>query len=148
MDGIAGGYGEFGFRLTSEDNGFVLRDSIMIGGCGANITDNKSSYGGATIGNKLIFGGKYNCNDLIFRVYGFTGGNFGVFKTSNHSFFQSPFITDVFIGGGLEMQFAPDLAFVLEFGGNCRFLVGNEKKNFPGFSNSSPLLTIGYRTLI
>ena len=27
-----GGYGEFGFKLIPEDKGFVLRNSILIGG--------------------------------------------------------------------------------------------------------------------
>ena len=53
------------------------------------------------------------------------------------------------VGGGFEFQFCQGCAFVTEFGGVQRFLVGgksNISSNISNFPNHAPCLTIGFRT--
>ena len=67
-------------------------------------------------------------NDSANVSYRTTSGGFGEF------------------GGGFEFQFVKGCAFVTEFGGVQRFLVGGGKTNISNFPNHAPCLTIGYRT--
>ncbi len=145
---FSGGFGEFGVNLLPQEKNFVLRDCIYVLGEGGELDrDNQLNYGAFEMGDKLIMGGRVNCSDLIVRSYGFTACAIGMFSCEGHRFFTAPFMINLSFGGGFEFQFAKNTAFVIEFGGLNRFLAGNEKRDFEHFSKSSPLLTIGYRTL-
>lgn len=142
-----GGSGEIGFKLVSEDNGFVLRNCIVFEGLGTTIQkESKLNYGAFFINDKILIGGKYNCNDSIIRSYAFLGGGFGLLGCKGHKFIEAPYLAKFYGGGGFEFQFVKDLAFVVEFGGGCTGPIGKNTKSFLGYANSNPTLTIGYRS--
>lgn len=145
---IAGGSAEFGFGLIDENKkNIVFRNSIYLKGFGGNLKDEYNiNFGGLALGDKISFGGKYCCQDFVVRVYGFTGFGVGIFKEENHTFLERPLLAEYSLGGGFEFQFTPKMAFVLEFGGENTFTIWN-KESYRGFSYSSPILTIGYRSL-
>ena len=147
---LTGGFGEFGINLLPKEKNFVLRNCFFVQGEGSSLElgeapGNKIEVGGLEIGDKLLIGGRYNCPGFIIRSYGFIGGSFGFFSWDDHSFGSKPFIVSAKFGGGFEFQFSTDCAFVVEFGGVQRFLVGGTDVNLPNFSNHAPCLTIGYR---
>lgn len=148
---FAGGYGEYGFNLLSEENKVVVRDCIYIEGQGGYLAKNDSlGYGALEIGNKFILGGKIKCNDFIIRSYGFSAVGVGLYTCEGHIFFSLPIIIDLSLGGGFEFQFASKMAFVIEFGGLFRMFAGEnnyEKKIYPSYS-TSPSLSIGFRSYI
>ena len=147
---FAGGFGEFGFNLLSEENNFLVRDCIFIQGQGGYLAKNDSlEYGALEIGNKLIFGGKSNCDKFIIRSYGFAAGGVGLYICEGHKIFSMPLLIDLSFGGGFEFQYTRHMAFVIEFGGTSRMFVGknrNKENNISDYSKSTPSLTIGFRS--
>jgi hypothetical protein len=146
-DKITGGSGEFGFRLISEKNNYVLRNCIFIQSEGGALFNKTDSFYGLEAGDKIIFGGCFKRNDFAVRAYGFGGASFCLFKTETCRFFEGPYLMSIKFGGGFEFQFCQSMAFVVEFGGTSRFLLGNQNSELNDFSKHSPVLTIGYRTL-
>lgn len=146
--GRSGGFGEFGFRLVDENiNHFVLRDSITIGGYGSNLISNSMDFGELQIGNKIIIGGMTNCGTFCIRSYGFTGIYLGLWSDNSIHFAKGAPLIEINFGGGFELQYSINNAFVIEFGGRVEAPVGKLKNEFNTYTNSSPLLTIGYRTM-
>ena len=124
----AGGGVEIGFPLVKEkDNGFLLRNHIVLSGKGGN------GKGGAFISDKLIIGGF--CSNTYFRAKGYglvsiAGGAFGKYN-------DMPFSLSIDCGGGFEFQFSKFQSFMVEFGGTFPFL---------GYMKSSPFVEMGFRT--
>ena len=148
-EGFCGGFGEFGINLLPEEKNFVLRDCLYIQGEGGSLKKNGSlEYGGVEIGDKLLIGGRYNCNGFIVRSYGFTGVSAGLFSFEGHKVFSLPVMLNLTFGGGFEFQFSEKMGFVIEFGGMNRLLIGGDKSVFEDFSRYLPVLTIGYRSFI
>lgn len=150
-DNLTGGFGEFGINLLPQEKNFVLRNCIFVQGEGSSIdigkgNGNDISVGGLEIGDKILIGGRYNCPGFIVRSYGFMGASFGLMGWDDHKFASKPFMISAKFGGGFEFQFVKGCAFVTEFGGVQRFLVGGGKTNISNFPNHAPCLTIGYRT--
>ena len=149
---FCGGFGEFGMNCLPEEKVFVMRDSIFIQGEGGTLRKSSAShpnpleYGELQVGDKLILGGRTNCNGFIIRSYGFISGALGLFSCAGHSFGKMPWMINLAFGGGFEFQFHQNSAFVIEFGGVNRILVGGDKSDFEGYSRSSPALTIGFRS--
>ncbi len=147
-----GGFGEFGFNLLPEEKTFVLRDCISVMGEGGYLGNNSDvGFGGCEIGDKLIIGGRYNCEGFIVRTYGFIGVSVGLFSCSGHSFFSLPLMINISFGGGFEFQYSANNAFVIEFGGLNRLFTGDTSSignNVRSYPISSPSLTIGFRSFI
>ncbi|MBQ0166208.1 MAG: hypothetical protein KBT02_03760 [Treponema sp.] len=145
----SGGFGEFGFALVEESkNGFVLRDCITLGGYGNTVTDsNGMKFGEGIIGDKLMIGGVTDCSLFKVRSYGFMGAGIGLWGDETYGFAEGAPMLELSFGGGFEFQYAASTAFVIEFGGRCEGPVGSEKDRYQAYTNSSPLLTIGFRTL-
>lgn len=144
----SGGFGELGFRLVDENlNHFVLRECITLGGYGSNLIKNGMDFGELQIGNKIIIGGMTNCNFFCIRSYGFAGIGFGIWGDTENSFASGSLLLEFNFGGGFEFQYSQKNAFVIEFGGRTEAPVGKRKNQFSPYTNSSPVLTIGYRTL-
>lgn len=149
---FSGGFGEFGINLLPKEKGLVLRNCIFVQGSGGHLAKNDQlEFDSLDIGNKLILGGRVNCPGFIVRSYGFAAISLGLFSCQGHPFATSPFLLNLSYGGGFEFQFTSRNAFVLEFGGLSGFLAGQinpAECPFTDFSNSSPLLTIGFRSFI
>ena len=150
-DNLTGGFGEFGINLLPQEKNFVLRNCIFVQGEGSSLTlgqasGNSIEVGGLEIGDKILIGGRYNCPGFIIRSYGYMGGSFGFMTWDDHKFGSKPFMVSAKFGGGFEFQFVQSCAFVVEFGGVQRFLVGGGSMNISDFPNHAPCLTIGYRT--
>lgn len=144
-----GGAGEFGINLLKQEKNFVFRNSFFVqgeGGSGNLTTDRFVDFGGIEIGDKLIFGGRANCLGFIVRTYGYAGASFGLLAWDDHKFFSKPFLLSAKFGGGFEFQYLKNLAFVIEFGGVERFLIGQPSGALSNFSKCTPSLTIGYRS--
>ena len=144
-----GGAGEFGINLLKQEKNFVFRNCIFVqgeGGSGNLTTDRFVDFGGIEIGDKLIFGGRANCPGFIVRTYGYAGASFGLLAWDDHKFFSKPFLLSAKFGGGFEFQYLKNLAFVIEFGGVERFLIGQPSGALSNFSKCTPSLTIGYRS--
>ena len=144
-----GGAGEFGINLLKEEKNFVLRTCFFVQGEGGsgNLGNNKTmDFGGIELGDKFIFGGRANCNGFIVRTYGFAGAAFGILGWDNHKFGKPPFLLSTKFGGGFEFQYLKGMAFVVEFGGTERFLLGKGQGALSDFSKCTPSLTIGYRS--
>jgi len=150
-DNLSGGFGEFGVNLLPKENHFVLRNCFFIQGEGSSVdmsqgSGNSIEVGGLEIGDKILIGGRYNCPGFIIRSYGYIGGSFGFMSWDDHPFGSRPFMISAKFGGGFEFQYVRGCAFVAEFGGVQRFLVGGGKSNISNFPNHAPCLTIGFRT--
>ena len=148
---LSGGFGEFGINLLPKEKYFVLRNCFFVQGEGSSTELSKTpgnfvDVGGLEIGDKFLIGGRYNCPGFIIRTYGYIGGSFGFFSCDDHQFTSKPFIISAKFGGGFEFQYVKGCAFVVEFGGVQRYLVGEGKNEIPGFPNNTPCLTIGFRT--
>ena len=144
-----GGAGEFGINLLKQEKNIVLRNCVFVQGEGGsgNLTSNEFiDFGGVEFGDKLIFGGRANCHDFIVRTYGYVGASFGILGWDDHKFGSRPFLISAKFGGGFEFQYLKGLAFVVEFGGVERFLVGKPAGALANFSKSNPSLTIGFRS--
>ena len=144
-----GGAGEFGINLLKQENNFMLRNCFFVQGEGGsgNLESNRFvDFGGFEIGDKILFGGSAYCNGFIVRSYGYAGGAFGLLGWENHKFWTKPFLISVKFGGGFEFQYLTNMAFVVEFGGVERFLVGNPEGKISNFAKCTPSLTIGYRS--
>lgn len=137
---FSGGFGEFGINLLPKENFLVLRDCIYVQGLGGNRSVNsEQDFGGLEIGDKLIIGGRTNGEGFIVRTYGFTSVAAGFYSYEGHKFGSFPLMLNLTFGGGFEFQYVKHTALVLEFGGVNRL--------FPeGFSKSSSVLTIGFRS--
>ena len=150
---FCGGFGEFGINLLPTEKSFVLRDCIFVQGEGGALRNSSSAnpdpleYGALCLGDKLIIGGRTNGNGFVVRSYGFTGLSFGFISCKESRFFSDPYMLNLSFGGGFEFQYMASTAFVIEFGGLNRFLLGKEKASFGGYAKTDPVLTIGYRTL-
>lgn len=145
----SGGYGEFGWALTDEaKKEFVLRDCFTFGGYGHKVIERSVDFGELQIGNKFMIGGVYNCGSAKIRSYGFVGTGVGFIGGSGIRFFHGAPMIEVNGGGGFEIQYSPNNAFVIEFGGRCEEPVGKKRAEYKAYTNSSPVLTIGYRTLM
>lgn len=146
----SGGFGEVGFRLTNENkNNFVLRDCITFAGYGNNLKGTRTlSFGEFQIGDKLIIGGMTGNNLFRVRTYGFLNVGLGFWKAEGHGFFGGNPLLEIGGGGGFEFQYTRDCAFVVEFGGRNEAPVGKGSSKFKDYTNASPVLTIGYRTMI
>ena len=134
-----GGAGEFGINLLKQENNFVFRNSFFVqgeGGSGNLTTDRFVDFGGIEIGDKLIFGGRANCPGFIVRTYGYAGASFGLLAWDDHKFFSKPFLLSAKFGGGFEFQYLKNLAFVIEFGGVERFLIGQPSGALSNFQNA------------
>ena len=143
-----GGYGEFGFRLIPEDKGFVLRNSILIGGEGGYISNSTdSSFGGLFLGDKISIGSCLKTGNSVIRSYGFLTCKAEMFGAKNHSFFNPNLMYGINAGGGFEFQFTRRSAFAVEFGGTVSFVAGPDYKQYSQFTKGTPTLTIGYRSL-
>jgi len=146
---FCGGFGEFGINILPTEKHFVLRDCIYVQGSGGYLAKNAGlEFGGLEIGDKLILGGRTNCPGFIVRGYGFTSIGLGFFSCEGHSFGSKPLLINLGFGGGFEFQYAKYSAFVVEFGGLNRLLVGGSKEGFQDYSKSSPTLTIGFRSFM
>lgn len=144
----SGGYGEFGWAFTDEDvKNFVLRDCFTVGGYGHNVIKSNIDFGELQVGNKFILGGVYDCKNFKVRSYGFVGTGIGIIGGTGVKFFKGAPMVEVNGGGGFEFQYSKNSAFVIEYGGRCEMPVGNKRASFTPYTNSSPLFTIGYRTL-
>ena len=149
---ISGGYGEFGINCQPEEKVFVMRDCLFIQGEGGTLRRSSSAhpdpleFGGAQIGNKLILGARTNGPGFIVRCYGFASVSAELFSCSGHDFFSLPLMINLTFGGGFEFQYHRSAAFVLEFGGRNILLAGGDKLAFEGYSFSSPVFTIGFRS--
>ena len=144
-----GGAGEFGINLLKQENNIMLRNCIFVQGEGGsgNLESNRFvDFGGIEIGDRILFGGRANCNGFIVRSYGYAGGAFGLLGWENHKFWTKPFLISVKFGGGFEFQYLENLAFVVEFGAGERFLVGSPEGALSNFAKCTPSLTIGYRS--
>ena len=144
---LSGGFGEFGINLLPKENYFVLRDCIFVMGQGGVLFDDTLDFGALEIGDKLIFGGRYNCSSFVVRSYGYMSWSVKFYSCLEHKLFSAPIISLGF-GGGFELQYIQNTAFVLEFGDSNNFLTGKYREKFKLFSNSSPTLTIGFRTFM
>ncbi len=144
-----GGAGEFGINLLKKEKHLMFRNVIFVQGEGgsAKLSSNKMiDFGGVEIGDKLLFGGRTNCNGFIIRSYGYAGGALGILGWDDHEFGTKPFLLSIKFGGGFEFQFKKTLAFVMEFGGAQRFIFGDGGVSaLSDFSKCTPTLTIGYR---
>ena len=145
-----GGAGEFGINLLKEEKHLVLRNCIFVQGEGgsAKLSEDKIvDFGGIEIGDKIIFGGRANCNGFIVRSYGYAGAAVGILGWDDHKFGTRPFLISAKFGGGFEFQYLKGLGFVVEFGGAQRFLCGaGESRALSDFSRCTPTLTIGFRS--
>ena len=144
-----GGAGEFGINLLKEEKNLVLRNCFFVqgeGGSGKMTSDKIVEFGGIEFGDKLMFGGRANCNGFIVRSYGFAGASFGIIGWDDHQFGTKPFLVSAKFGGGFEFQYLKKLAFVVEFGGVERFLIGQPAGALSNFAKCTPSLTIGYRS--
>lgn len=141
-EGIASGFGEWNFPIHDGTDDFILRDCINIGGFGGT----QEKFGGAIIGNKILCGQKCNAGTLVIRTYGLAGVGFGLFGTENHLTFASPYLLSVIFGGGTEIQYSKNLAFVIEFGGSQDFIIGEGRKDFLNLESACPILMLGYRS--
>ena len=144
-----GGAGEFGINLMKEEKNLVLRNCFFVqgeGGSGKMTSDKIVEFGGIEFGDKLMFGGRANCNGFIVRSYGFAGASFGIIGWDDHQFGTKPFLVSAKFGGGFEFQYLKNLAFVVEFGGVERFLIGQPAGALSNFAKCTPSLTIGYRS--
>ena len=144
-----GGAGEFGFNLLKEEKNFVFRNCFFVqgeGGSGNLTTDRFVDFGGIEFGDKLIFGGRANGPGFIVRTYGYVGASFGLIGWDDHLFYTQPFLVSAKFGGGFEFQYLRNMAFVIEFGGDERFLIGQPSGALSNFSKCTPSLTIGYRS--
>lgn len=150
---FAGGFGEFGFNLLPTEKAFVLRDCIFFQGEGGTLRNSSAAnpdpleYGALSIGDKILFGGRSNGNDFVIRSYGFTGASVSLFSCKNYGLFSQPVMLNILFGGGFEFQYMKNTAFVVEFGGRSRLMLGSNKSDFEGYAKSNPVLTIGFRTL-
>lgn len=145
----SGGFGELGFRLVDENlNHFVLRECITLGGYGSNLLKSGLDFGELQIGSKIIIGGMTNSNLFCIRSYGFAGIGFGIWGDKENSFASGSPLLELNFGGGFEFQYSQENAFVIEFGGRTEAPVGKIKNQFSPYTNSSPVLTIGYRSLV
>lgn len=141
-EGIASGFGEWSFSLHNDEDGFVLRDCINIGGFGGT----KEEFGGAIIGDKFLIGKRFDTGSLVIRNYAMAGVGFGAFNTSDYFILSSPFILSTVFGGGMELQYSQKLAFVIEFGGSQDFIVGDKRESFLSYQSISPILILGFRS--
>ena len=94
-----------------------------------------------------LTGGRTNGNGFVVRSYGFTGASVSLFSCKEHGFFAQPMMLNILFGGGFEFQYSVNTAFVVEFGGLNKLLLGNNKSDLEGYAKSNPVLTIGFRTL-
>lgn len=87
---------------------------------------------------------------IIFSV-GFAEENLSgekTFANGNYRFVSGGFWTcGQDFCGGFELQYSTNTAFVIEFGGINRLLLGKNKNDFEGYAKTNPVLTIGFRTL-
>ena len=145
-----GGAGEFGINLLKQENNIMLRNCFFVQGEGGsgNLESNRFvDFGGIEIGDKILFGGSAHCNGFIVRSYGYAGGALGFLAWEDHKFWSKPFLVSVKFGGGFEFQYLTNLAFVVEFGGVERFLIGSPEGKISNFAKCTPSLTIGYRSI-
>lgn len=142
---FSGGFGEFGINLLPQENILVLRDCIYVMGTGGELTSSGLDSGGLEVGDKLIMGGRSNCPGFIIRSYGYISGGAKFYKCAGHKFIDAPMI-DIGFGGGFEFQYLEGCAFVIEFGGQNRWLTGKYKNEFKDYSRSNPVLSFGFRT--
>ncbi|MBO4533145.1 MAG: hypothetical protein J5726_05545 [Treponema sp.] len=138
---FCGGFGEFGINCLPEEKNFVFRNHIFCQG------DGGKSFGEFQVGDKLIFGGRVNGEGFITRTYCFTAGGFGLISCPGYKVSETPFLVHITFGAGFEFQYCQETAFVVEFGGDNRLLVGKNKQALKDFSRSSPVLTIGFRSM-
>lgn len=141
---IASGFGEWSFSLHNDSDGFVLRDCINMGGFGGI----KEKFGGGIVGDKLLIGKRFDSGNLVIRNYAMVGVGFGLFSAPEHSMISSPFLLSAVFGGGMEVQYSKNLAFVIEFGGNQDFIVGDKKEDFLDYQSIRPILILGFRSYI
>lgn len=144
-EGFGAGYGEWSFPLRNESDGFLLRDCIDIGGFGGTTNENKE-FGGCILSNKFIIGSALKVETFIVRSYGFASLGFGLFNAESHKLFSTPFLLSSIIGGGFEFQYSRSNSFVIEFGGDMDFIIGNERNAFTRFNNQGPILMLGFRS--
>lgn len=144
----SGGFGEFGWCLSDESKkGFVLRDCFTVGGYGHKVIKSSVDFGELQIGNRLTLGGVYDGGNFKVRSYGFFGAGVGIIGGEGIRFFHGAPMFEVNGGGGFEFQFTKNSAFVIEYGGRCEMPVGRKAAQYSAYTNSSPILTIGYRAL-
>ena len=145
-----GGAGEFGVNLLKEEKHLMLRNCVFVQGEGGSAklsSDKIVDFGGIEIGDKILFGGRANCNGFIVRSYGYAGVAFGILGWDDHKFGTKPFLVSAKFGGGFEFQYLKSLAFVVEFGGAQRFVFGDgAARPLSDFSKCTPTLTIGFRS--
>ncbi len=147
QDNLCGGYGELNIPIVESDKGFMLRNAIKFGGFGSYFdTETRDVCGGFSIGDKFLIGERYDVRPFAIRSYGSVGCEFGMFFDDDHMFSNSPCMIAVDFGGGFEFQFTQKSAFVLEYGGKCSFVVGDNKESYSAFSHGGPILSIGYRS--
>lgn len=145
----SGGFGEIGIRLMEEDEShFVFRDCITLGGYGHDAYGKTDEFGELVIGNKVILGGMADCILFKVRGYSFFGTGISFWGSPDVDFASGAPLLELTFGGGFEFQYAASSAFVIEFGGRFENPAGKERKAFRAYTNSSPLLTIGCRTLL
>lgn len=144
-----GGFGEVGIAIVDEGkSSLVLRNSITFGGYGMTVRENNGlEFGEAVIGDKLMIGGVTDCLLFKIRSYGFMGAGIGFWGSEDCGFAEGAPLFELSFGGGFELQYAESNAFVIEFGGRCEGPVGKYKARYLDCTNSSPLLTIGFRML-
>lgn len=148
-DERSGGFGEFGWALVDETkNNFVLRDCFTVGGWGHQVIEHNVDFGELQVGNKFMIGGVYDCGFVKVRSYGFLGAGIGFIGGTNIRFFSGAPMVEINGGGGFEIQYCANNAFVIEFGGRCEEPIGSKRSEYKAYTNSSPVLTIGYRTLL
>jgi len=145
MEGNLGqGYGEWSFPVFSKNN-FFIRDNISIGGFGG-ATSNNIDYGGCEIGNHLLFGGIYDLETFSVKTYGFFGAEYALFSAPDHLLLSPSGLLGTITGGGFELQYSENNAFVVEYGGKYRYVVGKDHKKYSKFNTINPVLMLGFRS--
>ena len=115
---------------------YTISDNISLGGFGCAESGTNVDLGGASLGNKFIFGGIYDYAEcFIAKTYGFIGIELGFFSAANHNIFSPSFMLCPMMGGGFELQYTKRNSFVVEFGGKYRYVVGKNMSSYKQFNN-------------
>lgn len=138
------GYGEWSFPVFSK-NDFFIRSNVTIGGFGGAV-GSAIDYAGCEIGSNFHYGTQYDLGTFNVRTYGLIGVDFALFTSETHKFFSPSGLLGSTIGGGFEFQYTEKNAFVLEYGGKYRYVVGKDYKQYKAYNNINPVLMLGFRS--
>lgn len=144
-EGVCSGFGEWNIPIIRNHNGFILRDSINIGGFGIQDSVSKNT-GGFFLGDKIIFGNDYSNELYSIKVYGFLGTDFYFTEDLKEHFWNKPVVFDSRLGAGFEFQYNKASAFVVEIGGKNNYVLGDSARLEYNVKEYSPFLNVGFRS--